>query len=346
MFEDYKKAVLDFYLAQKEAGLLSTNMENPNRSKLKRECLKIFSERHSKEDDIMIRSFFDPTNKFNDYIRSIERFDLNKFRPLVGFLTSDQNIRDEEAVKLLAWLVGFKSYGIWRSGQGEINLIKDPESQDHARPIEDVLSNSPLITPTYLTENHPEHKQEIEKVEKLEEDAGKKDSGESNGSGGFMTFQSGNGGQDSPEGTPKIPIDESDSKPPISTLKIIMICIMVLVVGTGTFQFWGNKKGRVYNSLFLNQDCMYWTGDRYQPIVCDQKKGDTPIIALDTQKVAHLKRITQPDTLTLNSLGKVWYVKIGGKPEFYTSDGFHPVYNDRRLKPTTEYILKEYILNK
>jgi len=51
------------------------------------------------------------------------------------------------------------------------------------------------------------------------------------------------------------------------------------------------------------------------------------------------------DTLTKNSLGKVWYSKIDGKVEFFTSAGFHPVHIDRRLKPLTDYMIKKYVYN-
>lgn len=91
------------------------------------------------------------------------------------------------------------------------------------------------------------------------------------------------------------------------------------------------------------KECMYWTGDHYEAIACDQKKGDTAIIAIDTFRLVHLKKINKPDTLTAFSLGKVWYIKLNGNVEFYTSAGLHPVYPERRLKPLTEYILNKYV---
>lgn len=87
---------------------------------------------------------------------------------------------------------------------------------------------------------------------------------------------------------------------------------------------------------------MYWTGD--QCIACNKKIGDTSIIALDTIKVAHLKKVIRPNTFTENSLGKIWYSKIEGKVEFFTSKGFHPIYTDRRLRPVTMYMLNKYII--
>ncbi|ALL05509.1 hypothetical protein AQ505_08410 [Pedobacter sp. PACM 27299] len=100
--------------------------------------------------------------------------------------------------------------------------------------------------------------------------------------------------------------------------------------------------------LFMSptEECMHWTGDHYERISCNQKASDYPIIALDTEKVAHLKKITLPDTITKNGIGRIWYAKIEGELEFYTADGIHPVYTDKRLKPLTDYILDKYLSSK
>lgn len=100
--------------------------------------------------------------------------------------------------------------------------------------------------------------------------------------------------------------------------------------------------------LFMSptEECMHWTGDHYERISCQQQASDYPIIALDTEKVAHLKKITLPDTITKSALGRIWYAKIEGELEFYTADGAHPVYTDKRLRPLTDYILDKYLSSK
>ncbi|MES2446834.1 MAG: hypothetical protein V4546_06610 [Bacteroidota bacterium] len=95
------------------------------------------------------------------------------------------------------------------------------------------------------------------------------------------------------------------------------------------------------------KQCMYWTGERYQAIYCDQKIGNTPIIALDTFKVTNQKRITRPDTLTKSSLGKVWHIKIErDSAEFYTSGGNYPLNYKRELQLSSYYILNKYAFSK
>lgn len=92
--------------------------------------------------------------------------------------------------------------------------------------------------------------------------------------------------------------------------------------------------------------CMYWTGSQYKSIPCHEKSGDAAIIALDTFKVTHFKRITRPDTITRYSLGKVWYKKITrDSVEFYTAAGEYPLDHTKRLKPMTDYMLEKYILH-
>jgi len=92
-----------------------------------------------------------------------------------------------------------------------------------------------------------------------------------------------------------------------------------------------------------HETCMYWTGDHYQQISCSQKLGDTLIVALDNMKLSHFKKITQPDTITKNAIGYVWYSKIDGNLEWYTADGNHPVYPKYRLRPITLYMIDKHI---
>ena len=90
------------------------------------------------------------------------------------------------------------------------------------------------------------------------------------------------------------------------------------------------------------KQCMYWSGDRYEAVDCNRQLFGAQPIALDTFKLNHFKRITQPDTMTAYSIGKVWYAKIGAVPECFTTDGNHPVHPGKELKKLTLAILREY----
>lgn len=116
--------------------------------------------------------------------------------------------------------------------------------------------------------------------------------------------------------------------------RLVLYLIGVIVIAGVTYLFSRNS----------NQGCMFWAEDRYQPISCKEKVQDAAVIALDASLVDNLKKITQPDTLTKNALGNVWYIKMNADSiEFYTADGVHPIYNEKKLRPVTPYILDKYV---
>lgn len=86
---------------------------------------------------------------------------------------------------------------------------------------------------------------------------------------------------------------------------------------------------------------MYWNGEFYVEIFCNELIEGKEIIALSEEKKL-LKKITRPDTLTVeNALGKVWYDKSNNKVEFFTHYGKHPE-NGKALKDVSETILEKY----
>jgi len=95
-----------------------------------------------------------------------------------------------------------------------------------------------------------------------------------------------------------------------------------------------------------HETCMYWAEDHYQPVSCSQKIENAQVIALDSEKVIHFRKIIQPDTITDKAIGYVWYVRYRKSYEFYTSDGFHPNDPTLRLRPITEYIIRNHIHSK
>ncbi|MGJ1266699.1 hypothetical protein ACR78F_10415 [Sphingobacterium spiritivorum] len=96
-----------------------------------------------------------------------------------------------------------------------------------------------------------------------------------------------------------------------------------------------------------SQGCMYWTGDRYKSVPCQEKVEGATVLALDSAKLLNFRKINIPDTLTISSINNLWYTKITvDSAEFYTGSGFHPLFPEKRLKPVTPYILNKYVLNK
>lgn len=88
--------------------------------------------------------------------------------------------------------------------------------------------------------------------------------------------------------------------------------------------------------------CMYWANDHFEQIPCSKQVPNTLIIALDTAKANHLKKLTCKDSIINRGKGNVWYSKINNVVEFFTADGEHPVVRGRHLKPATNHIIETY----
>ncbi|TDG37545.1 hypothetical protein EZJ43_00155 [Pedobacter changchengzhani] len=124
---------------------------------------------------------------------------------------------------------------------------------------------------------------------------------------------------------------EANARPKIKFNKLILALVSITIMGIIIY-------------FIAKPKYMYWKVDRYETMAFYKKVGDTPILEIDHFKAKHLKKITQPDTLTENALGKVWYVKVNvDSAEFYTSRGEYPLDTNKVLKPVTKYILAKYV---
>ncbi|MFW0714352.1 hypothetical protein [Pedobacter sp. N23S346] len=96
-----------------------------------------------------------------------------------------------------------------------------------------------------------------------------------------------------------------------------------------------------------NKQCMYWNGKQYISIACDERLANTSVIAFNEETADNLKKILRPDTLTENSVRKVWYNKVWTDSiDFYTAPGGVPTDRTKRLMPMTDYILNKYVIQK
>lgn len=304
-FEDYKKEIIEAYLEMKKRGELKADLENPSPGQLRDFCLQRYLETQSKKDDELLKEFFDPKNKYENYETRIEKFELDGLKPLISFMNEKTTNPQRKNVKLLAWLIGFESYEDWRNRKRNEG--------------EEIGAGTP--------ENHegepPKTKENDEKLEK-----GKGEDDENTGLGDESRVET--NPRQSPTQTP--PNVDKKAKQKNFVKKIALYAIAVAVIAGATYMLSLNRK--VY---------MFWEEDHYQPISRLEKVNEKRTIALDEYKVAHFRKVTQPDTLTKNSLGKIFYTNIDADSiEFYTDSGFHPIYIDKKLKPVTEYIIEKY----
>lgn len=321
MFEDYKSSLLDFYHVKRKSHRLTLNLDQPGREKLRKECVEVFFRKNTQKDKDFIRSIFDPRNQFDDQVRSIERFKLDKFRPLVSFMVEGRSTRDEGLVKLLAWLIDFPSYNEWRElSEEELKFLfeeaaKKPEEEmenravepDTSEPTSNVEEPGVVTTPTSTT---------------------------------IIIRDSKPTGKDPDTEWPKPPVYE----PRFSLPYITISCIILLFIGITSFVAWERSTIAVRTPA-KEEKCMYWNEDHYEPVKCDAQIANATIIPLDLKKLQHQRKINLSDTLTSYSLGKVWYKGFVKDHEFFTAAGTYPADTTRVLKKLTPIILSKYISN-
>jgi len=119
---------------------------------------------------------------------------------------------------------------------------------------------------------------------------------------------------------------------------LLFISILLLGVGAGVYTYW-HKEIKPYTG---HEKCMIWNNDRYEPVECNTTTASQSY-PINWLWVKHFRRITTPDTLTLYSIGKVWYANYKGRMEFFNDSAAFPQDTNRRLLPMTDHILKKYI---
>lgn len=126
----------------------------------------------------------------------------------------------------------------------------------------------------------------------------------------------------------------------------------ILCLVTGNVVFSNNKKmNNNYSSPlgFMSgmasmgeKKYMYWNGERYIGTDSSYISPGINVVAMNTLKLQHFRKIMRKDTLTdVNALGKIWYSKYNNEVEFFTDDGIDPD-NGRELRRVSPLIIYKY----
>ena len=314
MFDDYVKLVVGDYERKRASQALSSRLVNPSPARLRDECLLVCKENFQRKDEGILRTFFNTTGDQDHYLDTIHNCVIDRFRPLVNFLRDHSIKTDAKNINLLAWLIDFKDRPFELGKDYEVELIADAliEPGTHETTNETQFGNSNQTSDVGINATPPKKEDQDE---------------------------------DSPV-TTAASKPKSDSRNFITLIGIIVAVVIILSLGLYIYNNADKQETmKMGNSVPGGEGCMYWQEDHYTRIPCHQMITDALVIALDTVKLAHFKKITTPDTLTQKDAGRVWYTKTDGEIEFYTSDGFHPVDIKRRLKPATAYIIDKYIVS-
>ncbi|HEY8959003.1 hypothetical protein [Chitinophaga sp.] len=308
LFIDYQQLVMHAYEQKKVNNALPHGLTHLTPAKLKDECVKRCTKEVSRRDEKVIRDFCGDLNESRNYYTILQRCDTDKFRPLVNYLKGKSENTEEKNIELLAWLIDFPDrpwkIGKQISGDGDIN---EELLLNEAAPVtgDQTIVRSPATFLLAAGSGEPIETQVTPGI------PGEKSGGNKTGNPG----------------------DQKISRK--STKTLVAAVMLSLVLGTGSTWWWKEKNH--------TGDCMYWREDHYEPIACNEKIPNTVIIALDAIKLKSFRKITRPDTISYQAIGKVWYSKIDTNMEYFTSPGEHPVIYGRQLKPITAYIIDKHI---
>lgn len=309
MYQDYLDDIIRHYRRGAGDAGLPQRLIRPTPANIREECLAVCQSRFDKKDLRVLTAFFAVVNDQDAMLKVIDRCDIDRFKPLVNYLKKKTNATDDLNVELLAWLIDFPNRP-YKQEEYSGNFSAAPGA-----------NQSNTVTGEVKAGNNSED---------------------------CLTVESENA---EAVHTPlKEPAEEPNAGQaiikrfifPLATRKITIAVISPLLLTLVAFYFVIDlaKPSGIFNKD--SQQCMMWVGDHYVPTPCQPRRGDTVVTALDMQRVKNFKKINREDTISMRSLGRVWYIKRNGKVEYYTAGGRHPVDPNRVLRPITAYMIEKY----
>lgn len=307
MFDVYQELILRFYENKQRENDLSLNMVNPTPAKIKKECELVCHKRFSRKDGRVLEAFFEEGNDQPAILRAIRRCEADRFKPLIKFLRKETGSTSENNIELLAWLIDFNPRPF------EVGRVYNPDEAGGKIIDEGTHPHDPEL-------NDPEPEMPSGKSAKPQNEL-------------YL-----------PEAPALVRVKKK------LNFKLIATPVMIAIVVLAGIFIYKEKGNTLPMGIFAGSPvhnsghCMYWAGDHYEPTPCTPKRGDTLLVELDSAKLFRLKKIIRPETITKDDIGRVAYIKLDDRIEYYTDTGFHPVYTHKRLKPLTKFMFDKYIL--
>ncbi len=315
LFIDYTNLVLKAYEEKRNANQLSHLLMHPTAANIKQECINVYTERLERGERIeesALRAFFGILPEGKDYGNLIEWHPLGKFKSIQKLLKKEVQSPSSANVELLAWLIDFKPRPL---SQAQIAFRN-----------KDVTINSVSQIADNNDEKFGQLSQGETDFEAIPPDATTK------GSESILQETS----SEPPTKTEEHPITVSG--PGIKKRRLIIAVTISLVLAT--LLGGGYMIGK--NETNTNTGCMYWAGDHYEPVSCNEK-GKGLLVPLNTEKIKSFRRITRKDTITEWSVGKLYYIKNNNDIECYTEGGNYPLDITRNLKVLSQHMFDTYL---
>ncbi len=310
---EYIKLVFRTYQLLRSTPEISPALKQPTPASIRKECLTVYKERPDKKDEPVLRSFFGPADENKSFLTPIDNFPTDGFRAFSNYLKGRAVKTDDKNVELLAWLIDFP-HRPFRFGMDVI-------LSEHEKAI---INSDERVGGNLLQEMEEEEGDNSEEM--LDETQ-----------------------QNEPEyivaladekPVTVVPIKVSEIKPEKKSVTvsrkwlIVGIAIFVAIFSLGAYLLYDKA-----------DNCMYWAGDHYEQVPCNEERKGQLIVALDEEKMEHFKKITRTDTITAWSIGKIYYLKDNKALEYYTAGGNHPINVTRTLKVLSQYMFDKYLRN-
>jgi len=328
----YTKLIVKAYEEKRDANLLSHLLINPSTASIRQECLNVYTEKTrngEQEEEYTLRSFFGVLPPGKNFGKVIEKYELDRFRPLQGLINGKIKNPTLANVELLAWLIDFTPRPLSRAQKAFENpytrasLVSPITGGDegNAKPNQ-IDTNAVEIKEVLSTTN-------AGNTESLREDEDNKTAIKN--SEGVTNIQAKN-----PGGNVKN-----------KKLRIAAAIALILTILFGGIYIIGQQE-RSPKMPFGNvgTGCMYWSNDHYEQVACNEEPKGRLILPLNEEKMKNFKKITMEDTITEKSIGVIYYLKNEGKIEYFTTGGNHPVYVTRPLKVLSPYMFDEHLREK
>jgi hypothetical protein len=299
--EDYKKAIRAKYeIAIKEdvSGILS----DPTPAQLRDFYLRIFEKGLGSIDEEIMKIFLEAKENFS-LKKSIENFNIGKFKPIISFLKGG-NTENRPRIEMAAILVDFypRPFSKFKSKDGaenvnteELYFLKDQQKEKERVDNEEENLNE---------ENETEISDEVFETEPVRL---------------FLDFK-----KEFPEKVTK------KNKRNVLIVSAGVICLFLL-----GYYFLQKKQCMQWSEDHYEEvSCdleIQGIGTYISVEPLDER-------VIHLKKI----KISDTTTFFKNGEAIIWYAKVGDRVEFFTTHGRHPE-NNKPLKPVTQYIIDKYV---
>lgn len=328
----YAQAVKEVYDELKRERKLPLRLTNPKRGNIKDHLIFIIDNHYKESDKKFYTEFLGVYNNLEELKRKVKKLKTDSLRPISNFLNNNTQNPEDLVIELLAVLINFQprpqNYQV-HSYESICKKLLDKIKIGEYKIYENTNTDSSI--------NKSKSKDQKEQT--------------SSTSSVIITA-----GTVHLTGTliEKLPPLESEinNKKRRSTSSHILRIGQWSIIPTllTVYLFFNSSNGsNIMGSIGLqpsSNQCMYWDENKFIPVSCDEKRGTNLILAMDPFVLEKFQKITEIDTISNRSIGKVYYAKQNGVVEFFTAPGFHPENQKTQLRPMSKYMWEKYIKNR